>query len=560
MIRIRKFDEKVSKAEKQEVLNDEHIRAGVEFEIESDVSVIGGAEELSAEDYAEELDNYIDRSLEERDEVLILDPHFNTVAKEHEEDVEKIVQFIGEQGYSLKRDYRLNADVYISVSLDTYKRYYFEDFDPDVLKELTYEYYIELIDESFIRFMYEPLEGNIFNFEQTGGSFTVKEEVVEEIIRNAENEIENYSLEGNDDIVIDLINIVGKDIEVYGRYHGGKGGDYGWRIEPDTSLATETGFELITPQGGLPLKELLPIIEKVFNYIDENESLYTSKQTGFHVNMSIEGVDLAEEMDSLKLALFMEEGKVYEYFESRRNNQYTLSMLKELRKSRPMITSGKKKKEYQKIMQDMNNSIIPKQKYYGINLSKVEAGQNYVEFRYIGGADYHKKYNIIRRQILDYGHFLKLSIDPDYKWKDYMIKLNRLIEDIEQEVLVKRIKTDLAEWSRDFVNADVWIPTEEVAEFFVNQIKQIDDSSIDISEFEMELNDFLSDWSRYVIDRYKSEYLQDDDVPLYFKQFRDILVENNTHRMWDNLKRVWNNRVGFLNGRMEITLGDNILI
>jgi hypothetical protein len=540
MIRIQRFDEKVSKAEKEEVLNDDSIYAGVEFEVESSTPVIGGSEEMSAEDYAEERDDFIDDYLAQLDldkEVLVIDSYFTFLSRRNRETVKS---FLKEKGYM----YRPHLDVYIILENELYRRYYDENYNNQVITERpTLEYYIDTANKGPIRFLVDNMTGEVEMLKKDiDENDYVEEEVIEEALERAEQEFENSlgSTDEKSDIVSELENVIGDDIEVYQKYHAG-GKSVNWRIEPDTSLATETGFELITPRGGLPLKELLPIIEGVFDYIDENENLYTSKQTGFHVNMSIKGVDLKEEMDPLKLALFMEEGKVYEYFESRKNNQYTLSMLKELQKPRPQILTPKKKKEYQSVVQDMNNRIIPKQKYYGINLSKVEAGQNYIEFRYIGGADYHKKYDIIRRQILDYGHFLKLSIDPDYKWKEYMLKLNRLINDIEQEVLVKRIKNDIIAQSTVFSK-----PIEEVAGFFVDKLKQIDDSSIDISEFEVQLSNYISDWLKNVANNWEAGYITQKDVALYYKQFRDILVENNAHRMWDNLKRIWNERVKYL--------------
>lgn len=540
MIRIQRFDEKVSKAEKEEVLNDDSIYAGVEFEVESSTPVIGGSEEMSAEDYAEERDDFIDDYLAQLDldkEVLVIDSYFTFLSRRNRETVKS---FLKEKGYM----YRPHLDVYIILENELYRRYYDENYNNQVITERpTLEYYIDTANKGPIRFLVDNMTGEVEMLKKDiDENDYVEEEVIEEALERAEQEFENSlgSTDEKSDTVSELENVIGDDIEVYQKYHAG-GKSVNWRIEPDTSLATETGFELITPRGGLPLKELLPIIEGVFDYIDENENLYTSKQTGFHVNMSIKGVDLKEEMDPLKLALFMEEGKVYEYFESRKNNQYTLSMLKELQKPRPQILTPKKKKEYQSVVQDMNNRIIPKQKYYGINLSKVEAGQNYIEFRYIGGADYHKKYDIIRRQILDYGHFLKLSIDPDYKWKEYMLKLNRLINDIEQEVLVKRIKNDIIAQSTVFSK-----PIEEVAGFFVDKLKQIDDSSIDISEFEVQLSNYISDWLKNVANNWEAGYITQKDVALYYKQFRDILVENNAHRMWDNLKRIWNERVKYL--------------
>ena len=167
---------------------------------------------------------------------------------------------------------------------------------------------------------------------------------------------------------------------------------YGWEVKEDGSLS-EGGMEISTGIEDLP--DLVDIIEDVFKWIEDVG--YTDSSTGFHVHMS-----LGEhyELDPLKLILFAEEGLVYKNFKDRMLNNYAVGIKKgHIDKLEPFTYSNivaVAKKE--KLDKEMNT-----QKYMGIHLIELE--KNHVEFRYMGGKDYHKKFKQVREVIANYGHY-----------------------------------------------------------------------------------------------------------------------------------------------------------
>jgi len=186
-----------------------------------------------------------------------------------------------------------------------------------------------------------------------------------------------------------------------------------WDVRPDGSLG-DGGIEIITPP--LKLSELIKTIEKVFDWIDDVG--YTNNDCGFHVHMSINN---GKELDPLKLILFADEGLIYKKFSSRIGNSYAKSIkVGHVEKITPFGPEDViKVAKDSKLLNGLNMD-----KYLGINL--VDLQKNHVEFRYMGGDEYHKKFKDVREVIINYAHWMSIAGDPDYKKKEYITKVTRL--------------------------------------------------------------------------------------------------------------------------------------
>ena len=162
-----------------------------------------------------------------------------------------------------------------------------------------------------------------------------------------------------------------------------------FKLEPDYS-GGKNMCELVT--GPMPYRDARNVIIKVFEWISNNG--YTNERCSIHANISIDGVSLPtissiQNMNVLKFILSFDEGQVYEVFPKRADSVYARS-IKEIRPNKtPMFLS--------KDCSIYNRQIfrVPDEKYYGVNFTKLEKG--YLEYRYMGGADYEKK----TKKILD---------------------------------------------------------------------------------------------------------------------------------------------------------------
>lgn len=201
----------------------------------------------------------------------------------------------------------------------------------------------------------------------------------------------------------------------------------GWEVEDDSSLDSDdgVGIEVITPI--LSVRVLIANIKKIFEWISENG--FTDNTTGFHVHMSSK----TGEIDPLKLILFTEEDLIYKHFEMRKKNTYT---------------KGKKVHfDYLEVDTDdlldiASNLIVKKkynsEKYMGLHLYDLQ--DNHIEFRYMGGRDYHEKFDEVRQIIINYAHWLSIACDPEYKKKEYIKKVNRLINKLEYDNINETIR------------------------------------------------------------------------------------------------------------------------
>lgn len=212
-------------------------------------------------------------------------------------------------------------------------------------------------------------------------------------------------------------------VRVYGDYHEGERGK-NWILEPDSSLPTN-GAELISPI--LTMKEFLHFTPIIFDFINDYGA--TTNDCGLHINMSINGVDnIKDTLDPVKLILFTDEGLIWKYFSEKSRSRNAASMLKGLKKGyvdRNLLRNLMNVKK-------LDNKIVDSGHYMGINLENLNRGEHgRVEFRYMGGNVYHKKWDKIKQLVANYAFALSVGVDPEYKKKEYIHKLSRIMNKVE---------------------------------------------------------------------------------------------------------------------------------
>lgn len=217
--------------------------------------------------------------------------------------------------------------------------------------------------------------------------------------------------------VLELLNNHLAPIEVWGmnQYHSDfVVTDKVFKIEPDYSGGSNM-IELIT--GPTNWINARIILIKVLAFIKEHG--FTDDNCSLHINISFTDLDIIN-MNPIKLILNFNEDFIYNSFNSRRNNIYAKSIKKIL----PFENWDNNEIAYNTMIK---NLILPEDtKYYGINLQKRYKG--WLEYRYIGGENYHLKHddilNIMNYMILQ----TRLSITTDLTEED-KIKLLAYLDD-----------------------------------------------------------------------------------------------------------------------------------
>ena len=199
-------------------------------------------------------------------------------------------------------------------------------------------------------------------------------------------EFEFFANEGIDDVKRSLSNTLNKRIQIEEKAHSDfTPSDEVFKLEPDNSGGTGM-IELVT--GPMPFVESKLIIAKTLKWIRENGS--TNERCSIHINIAFDGKKLGtptniSSLDIGKFVLNFNENKIYEAFPNRKDSVYA----KSIKFIVPL--SGMTQPSPEKIL--WKNYMFVSEKYYGVNFSKLP--KNYIEFRYLGGKDYEKKYNTI---------------------------------------------------------------------------------------------------------------------------------------------------------------------
>jgi hypothetical protein len=183
--------------------------------------------------------------------------------------------------------------------------------------------------------------------------------------------------------LLELLNNSLSPIKVHGyrKYHSSFTPDEdNFKIEPDLSGGPEL-VELIT--GPLPYVNAKIILLKILKVLDKYAR--TDEKCSIHINISFEDNGdgkVLDNLNQLKMILQVDEDFIYNYFPERKNNIYAKSVKNLIPfKGFDFSTNA--------IDIVQTNIQLPDTKYFGINFKTVEKGR--LEWRYIGGRDYHKK-------------------------------------------------------------------------------------------------------------------------------------------------------------------------
>ena len=197
-------------------------------------------------------------------------------------------------------------------------------------------------------------------------------------------ELEFYLKEFSYYKTLEMLNKELSPVRVHGfrQYHSSfKPNDSNFKIEPDLSGGSNM-VELVT--GPIPYHTAKFYLIKILKFISNYG--YTTDKCSLHFNVSFDSdrKDL-NDLNVLKLILNTDEEEIYKYYPSREDNVYSKSV-------KNIIPFRDYDFFNVPISVVRNNIKIPDDKYFGINfLNIIENKEDQrVEYRYIGGKDYHK--------------------------------------------------------------------------------------------------------------------------------------------------------------------------
>lgn len=190
----------------------------------------------------------------------------------------------------------------------------------------------------------------------------------------------------------------------------GRGNYKRWYLTTDRSIENHSGtdyvgLELISPI--LRATTCLREMRKVFNFLKAN-NCETNSTCGFHIGLSYQ--DKAYTMGIYAPAVVLNVGEQrWLDLWGRKGNQYCKSQYDS------MITNIARNRATMEGFDwaSLSRYIRMDDKYQSINFLKLQKKNPYIEFRIIGGADYHQRYRDILKTVKAFMRSMKIS--HDYK-------------------------------------------------------------------------------------------------------------------------------------------------
>lgn len=403
-----RLDEKVNKQEFDDALNNSNIYVGAEFEFI--------CEDLANWDGSEDLQDMYDeayRAWEEYDSI-------HSDWEENQSNLQDKIDTLSEEQSNLDDEDEDYDDEYerLQNEIDDIENQMGEG-EPEI--ESAYYDYISEINNRF-GMSYDDGEPGNYSEPPDPEQFTgntadeenwmqAVEELFDEIFKQCPIRYGN-------------INVVA-DSKGYGQ----KPGDKVWLATFDSSIAQDGGIEFVSPP--MPLPEFLAICPKIFTWIQQQGG--TNNNCGFHVHLSIDGVrDLKSAMDPIKLSMMVDEGIIWKHFEGREFSDYCRSTKKTLAQRGLTGDDIGKLVNKQKL-----NREIRADHFHSINFEHFESGR--IEFRQMGGDNYHKKWTQVRQIMAMYSYAMSAACDPKYKQQEYMVRVARLANKIDNMKLNRYI-------------------------------------------------------------------------------------------------------------------------
>jgi hypothetical protein len=171
----------------------------------------------------------------------------------------------------------------------------------------------------------------------------------------------------------------------------------------DGSVSTNrdnSSIEIVTPvwTGSNVSKNLKKLFDMLILLNAE-----TNSSTGLHINIGYKDPKKTMLIDESKLVLNVDQDKYLKLFK-RTRCEYSHKVV---------VPFNRKKDTVKTIYDKMKDTVKDPDKYDAINLSKldVKKGKGWIEFRIVGGKDYHKRYRDVRDAMIHFYEALVNSTD-----------------------------------------------------------------------------------------------------------------------------------------------------
>lgn len=246
-----------------------------------------------------------------------------------------------------------------------------------------------------------------------------------------ETESEDEEIDASEvynDMAYDLQKVVGKHVstEAYSK------DPEDWYVEEDGSLKGDGYVCAEVVSSVYQLGEGLNALNTIFEWMEERDYT-TNDTTGLHVSFSIEDKDESD-FDFLKMMILFDENytanlfdRLNEYYAAQMRSVVFADMAGKGSDAIATLTERQMQDVITKLRQITANAFrggaIGSSKYYSFR----HRADGVVEFRSMGGQDYEKKYDLIRKRIVNMAYLMKVGCDPTMMAREYIARVYKML-------------------------------------------------------------------------------------------------------------------------------------
>ena len=243
----------------------------------------------------------------------------------------------------------------------------------------------------------------------------LRSEVIEQNYENARDEaISNLS--DNNDNKIEII-----EDRVFDEFS----------VEEIEDIDSEAGTVVEVITAPLDIEDTIDVMKRMFDFIEDNGS--TSNVTGMHINVSYRDARFDKEnVDPLKMMLLVNENYMSDQFSPR---QYVDRMFKYFSREEVIrnLAHAYANEGFDGLERETRSLIPTETKYQAINFANLGSMESSrIEFRFPGGADYHKQESLLEWHVLRLCYMVLILFEEDFLYEEYKKDLIRFLDKVAQ--------------------------------------------------------------------------------------------------------------------------------
>lgn len=250
--------------------------------------------------------------------------------------------------------------------------------------------------------------------------YDISKEDVFELLEDDINEAESEDMESTYDSWLQGRGGQSSESLSYVRYQLDEIG-YNWSVVPDETRGVDA--EIVTPV--FSLDEGLKVLEEIFNFIKDDEYIYTTEACGLHVNIGTWKGDEVNRIDLFKfLTILNAQGILKDY--GRVFNQFAKDKYQNIAQDFVSPRGIDNVKAYNTFVASVNKDILQRaEKMQSVNLQKLK-NLGYIELRAMGNEDYETKFDQTKFHILKFIRSLDIAQNPNAYRNEYLKKVSKL--------------------------------------------------------------------------------------------------------------------------------------